>query len=184
MMNTIQRNFNLALLLLLCLPFAAQSAGTARDPYAYFFHDTFGDYAEELEEAKAQNKKAIMIFFEMDECPFCHRMKTTIMNRPDVQEHFREHFLIFAHDIEGDLEIVDFQGNETTQKEYARMQRVRATPVFTFFDLQGKRIERYIGATADAEEFKWLADFVAQGHYKNTNFTRYKRARREAEQGG
>lgn len=147
-----------------------------RDPYKHFFNETFGDYTEELESAKEQGKKAILVFFEMDECPFCHRMKTTIMSQPKVQEYFRERFLIFAHDIEGDVDIIDFQGNETTQKEYAvKKHRVRATPVIAFFDLTGKRIARYIGATQSTEEFIQLADFVADGHYKTTSFTRYKR---------
>lgn len=160
--------------------FSVASAEAPRDPYKFFFNESFGDYSEELVTAKEEGKKAIMIFFEMDECPFCHRMKTTILNQPSVQAYFRERFLLFAHDIEGDLDLVDFKGNETTQKDYAvQVQRVRATPVIAFFDLQGKRITRYIGATASAEEFKWLADYVADGHYKETSFTRYKREQKK-----
>lgn len=153
-----------------------QADETPRDPYKYFFNETFGDYSEELENAREQGKKAIMVFFEMDECPFCHRMKTTILNKPDVQNYYREHFLMFAHDIEGDLEVIDFKGEPTTQKEYAvKAHRVRATPVIAFFDLQGNRIARYTGATRSDEEFKWLADYVVEGHYKTISFTKYKR---------
>lgn len=165
------------------LLWALLSAGYAespRDPYQYFFNQSFGDYAEELEYAREQGKKGVMIFFEMDECPFCHRMKDTIMNQPEIQEYYRERFILLAHDIEGDIEIVGFDGNVTTQKEYAeKAHRVRATPVFAFFDLEGNRIARYTGATKSATEFKWLADYVADGHYKNTSFTRYKRERKE-----
>ena len=118
----------------------------------------------------------------MDDCPFCHRMKTTILNRPDIQAYFRERFLNITHDIEGDLDIVDFNGSDTTQKDFAvKVHRVRATPVITFFDLQGKRIARYIGASVSVIEFRWLADYVADGHYKYTSFTRYKRQRKKAE---
>jgi thioredoxin-related protein len=171
--------------LLLVISGQAYTAEVPRDPYTYFFNESFGDYSEELENAKEQGKKAIMVFFEQDECPFCHRMKTTIMNLPSVQEYYRERFLLFAHDIEGDVEMVDFEGNETTQKEYAvKVQRVRATPVIAFFNLEGKRIARYIGATPSAKEFKWLADFVAEGHFKDTSFTRYKRERKKAERAG
>lgn len=159
---------------------SAVYAEAPRDPYQYFFHPSFGDYSEELENAREQGKKGIMIFFEMEECPFCIRMKDTIMNQPEIQEYFRERFLLLTHDIEGDIEIVDFEGNDTTQKEYAeKVQRVRATPVIAFFDLSGNRIARYTGATKSATEFKWLADYVADGHYKNTSFTRYKRERKE-----
>ena len=173
------------LMIMLGLPFTLQASEAPRDPYEYFFNESFGDYSEELATAKEEGKKAVMVFFEMDDCPFCHRMKTTIMNQPEVQAYFRERFLIFAHDIEGDVEIVDFDGNETTQKDYAvKVHRVRATPVIAFFDLKGNRIVRYIGSTYSAEEFKWLADFVADGHYKTTKFTKYKRARKKAAKAG
>ncbi len=166
--------------ILLCTLLYTAHAETPRDPYKYFFNESFGDYSEELENAREQGKKGIMVFFEMDECPFCHRMKSTIMNQPEIQEYYRERFVLLSHDIEGDIDIVDFEGNETTQKEYAvKIHRVRATPVIAFFDLQGNRIARYIGATRSVREFKWLADYVADGHYKNTSFTRYKREKKE-----
>lgn len=157
------------------------AADVPRDPYKHFFNESFGDYSEELANAKEQGKKAILVFFEMDECPFCHRMKNTILNQPHIQDYFRERFLMFSHDIEGDLEIIDFKGNDTTQKEYAvKVHRVRATPVIAFFDLQGNRIARYTGATGNDEEFKWLADYVVEGHYKTISFTKYKRKLKES----
>ena len=41
-----------------------------------FFDETFGDFTEELTHAREQGKVGVFVFFEMDECPFCHRMKT------------------------------------------------------------------------------------------------------------
>ena len=119
--------------------------------------------------------------FEMDECPFCHRMKATVLNQPDVQDYFREHFLIFPVDIEGDVEVVDFKGNTTTMKDFAFKQyRVRATPVFAFYDLDGKYIKRarFTGATRDKDEFLLLGRYVVEGAYKKQSFTRYKRSAR------
>ena len=145
-----------------------------------FFDQSLGDYSEELDMAREANKTGILLFFEMDECPFCHRMKTTILNRPEVISYFKEHFLIYQVDIEGDVEITDFDGNVTSMKDFAfKQHRVRATPVIAFFDLQGKRVVRYTGATSDAEEFMLLGEFVVSGEYRNTSFTRYKRSRRK-----
>ena len=155
---------------------AAASAEAARDPGQYFFNDTFGNFKEELANARDSGKKGLLIMFEMDECPFCHRMKATVLNQPDVQDYFREHFLIFPVDIEGDVEVTDFAGHSTTEKDMAlKDYRVRATPVFGFFDLDGNMIARYTGATRDADEFLLLGDYVVGGHYKETTFTRYKR---------
>ena len=145
-----------------------------------FFDENFGDFSEELENAKQQNKKGVLLFFEMDECPFCFRMETTILNQPEVIKYFKKHFLIFQVDIEGDVEITDFQGKITTEKNFSfKQQRVRATPVFAFFDLTGKRVARYTGPTSDVKEFMWLGKFVVEEEYKNTNFIRYKRTQRK-----
>ena len=157
----------------------AVTAEVARDPGQHFFNDTFGDFSEELQTARDSGKKGILIMFEMDECPFCHRMKATVLNQPDVQEYFRENFLIFPVDIEGDVEITDFQGNATTMKDFAFKQyRVRATPVFAFFDLDGKYIKpaRFTGATRDKEEFLLLGKYVVEGAYAEQPFARYNRA--------
>jgi thioredoxin-related protein len=167
--------FAISLLMASMLPAQALQL---RDPESHFFDETFGDLQEELATAKEQGKKAILIMFEMEECPFCRRMKAKVLNRDDIQDYFREHFLILSMDVEGDLEITDFQGNATTQKEFALKQyRVRATPVFQFVDLDGKPIKkaRYTGATSDAAEFMLLGKYVVDERYKETSFVRYKR---------
>ncbi|RTZ78641.1 MAG: thioredoxin [Gammaproteobacteria bacterium] len=166
----------------LALFMTAAGAVETRNPETHFFNQTFGDFSEELENAREQGKKGILIMFEMEECPFCHRMKQRVLNRKDVQDYFREHFLIFSVDIEGDIEITDFKGNPTTMKDFAfRQFRVRATPVFQFFDLEGKPIRRgrYTGATRDAEEFLLLGRYIVEEAYRKTSFTRYKRSQRK-----
>jgi len=187
--NPIHRTFVRALVLLLCTGLLGATAAlaadaAARDPGQYFFDQTFGDFSEELQTARDEGKEGILLMFEMDECPFCHRMKTMVLNQPEVQDYFKEHFLIFPVDVEGDVEVTDFTGNTSTQKEMALKQfRVRATPVFAFFDLDGNLVARYTGATRDPEEFMLLGQYVVEDAYKETTFTKYKRAKREAAEG-
>ncbi len=167
----------LALLLVDSQVFAAET----HDPGTHFFDETWGDLQEELETARAEGKKGILLFFELDECPFCHRMKRSVLNRPEVQKYFRTHFRIFTIDIEGDVEMVGFQGNAITQKDFSfKANRVRATPVMVFYDLDGKEIMRYTGATSGVEEFLWLGEFIAEGHYETMRFTKYKRQKARA----
>ncbi len=155
---------------------AAESPSTAER----FFNQTFGDFTEELETAKEEGKKGILLMFEMDECPFCHRMKTTVLNRPEVQDFYKEHFKIFSVDIEGDVEVTDFSGETLPQKDLAlRTYRVRATPVFAFFDLEGRLVARYTGATRNVDEFMQLGLYVTEGAYTRVSFPKYKRERRK-----
>lgn len=165
-------------LLLLCLLLLPPTLSSAE---LEFFDQSFGDFAEELAIAKEEGKQGIFLFFEMDECPFCHRMKTTILNQPQVLSYYKKHFKIYQIDIEGDIEMTDFQGQVTTQKDFAfKQHRVRATPVMAFFDLSGQRIARYTGPASSTQEFLMLGEFVVSGAYKKTSFTRYKRDRRNA----
>jgi thioredoxin-related protein len=155
---------------------AAAVAAAGADPYKHFFNETWGDFKEELDNARQQQKKGILIFFEMDECPFCYYMKMNVLNQPEVQAFYRKNFLNFTVDIEGDVEITNMKGKLMKQKDFAfRENRVRATPVIAFFDLDGKRIFRHTGKTSGVEEFIWMGQYVADGSYKETSFTRYKR---------
>ncbi len=174
------QNLILSILLLsVSVSTASASSANVRDPYKHFFNETWGDMPEEIQNAKSAGKKAILIFFEMDECPFCHYMKNNVLNQPKVQEFYRQHFLNLSVDIEGDVEMVNFKGQTTRLKDFAfKENRVRATPVIAFFDFKGKRIYRHTGKTSGVDEFMWLGEFIANGVYKKSSFSRYKRKKR------
>ncbi len=146
--------------------------------WSEFFDESLDDLKEEKQVAKEDNKKAILIMFEMEECPFCARMKRTVINKSRVQDYYRKNFRILSVDIEGDLELTDFKGKTTTQKDFAfKQNRVRATPVFQFYDLKGKPLKngRLTGATRNAEEFLLLGQFIAEGHNQKMSFSKFKR---------
>jgi thioredoxin-related protein len=157
--------------------FAAPAWAETRDPASHFFQPKFGDFHAELDAAKQQGKKGILLFFEMDDCPFCERMKSTILNQADVQDVYRSHFLLYPVDVNGDTQITDFQGRSTTEKAFAFAHRVRATPTLLFFDLDGKLVARHTGPTKDKAEFLLLGRYVAEGAYATQPFTQYKQGR-------
>ena len=152
--------------------------------YAQFFDETLNDMQEESEIAKEEGKKGILLMFEMDECPFCKRMKKTVLNRVEVQDYYKKNFRILSVDIEGDLDLTDFKGKDTTQKEFSLKDfRVRATPVFQFLDLDGKPLKngRLTGVTRDSNEFMILGKYIVDGKNEKMPFLRYKRQQKKAE---
>jgi len=164
----------------LLLLFAQLALAETRGPEEFFFHQTFGDLQEEVDTALEEGQSSIMIMFELNDCPWCDRMKQMVLNQSEVQEFYRKHFRILAMNVEGDNLIVDFDGTDIPEKEFAlKHNRIRATPVFLFLDLEGNRVMRYTGATKDIEEFMLLGEFVAERHYENSNFVKYKRANRK-----
>lgn len=161
----------LATLLML---FPLLATAEIRDAGKHFFEPKLGNFQEELAEARNQGKTGIMLFFEMDDCPFCARMKNTIMNQSAIQDFYRKHFLSFPIDVNGDTAMTDFKGRETIEKTYALQNRVRATPTILFFDLDGNLITRFTGPTKDANEFMLLARYVLEGAHKQKPFAIYK----------
>ena len=147
-----------------------------RDVHKYFFDQKLGDFKSDLATAKLEGKKGILLMFEQEDCPWCFRMKTTILNQSEVQDYFKKHFLIFPVDIKGDVSLVDFQGRETTEKKFSEVNRVRATPVFAFIDLDGKMIFRFTGVAKDVNEFLLIGRYIVEGAYKTQTFPVYKQA--------
>jgi len=149
-----------------------------RDPQA-FFDESFLELDEELEIAREEGKSGLLIMFEIDDCPFCYRMKHNVLNRSDVQDYFRAHFRVVSVNAEANTDMTDFSGQPTIQKEFALKQyRVRVTPVFLFFDLEGKPLKRgrLTGATKDAREFLLLGRYIIERQNEKTSFFRFNRA--------
>lgn len=143
-----------------------------------FWDDSFFDMPADLKQAKAEGKTGLFLFFQMADCPFCHRMETTVFTDPDVQAFMKKHFITASIDIEGDVMMTDFQGKSVSQKDFAFKQfHVRATPVMAFIDTDGKVATLFTGPTRSAQEFLMLAKFVTSGAYKKPgmNFFKYRK---------
>lgn len=160
------------LLLVAIVPLAASGADT-RDAASFFSLNT-GDLKAEAGEARADGKKALLIMFEQEGCPGCLYMKRNILNRKDVQDYYRRHFVNLSLDIWGAVPLRDFANREATEKEFAQTASVKGTPTFAFYDLSGKELVRIFGPVEDADEFLLLGRYVATGAYKTRSFAQYK----------
>ena len=61
-------------------------------------------------------------------------------------------------------------------KDFAfKKNRVRATPVFAFYNLKGERIHKHIGKTSSIEDFLLMGRYIVDEAYKDVRFTKYKR---------
>lgn len=160
-------------LFMLC---AATPLGAAqtRDADDHFFSLNTGDFKAELADARKAGKKALFLMFEQDGCPGCLYMKQNVLNRVDVQDFYRARFVSFSINIFGAVPLSDFAGRDHTEKSYAQSARIKGTPTFLFYDLDGKEVMRIVGPVRDAAEFMLLGEFVSSGAYKSRNFAEYK----------
>jgi len=168
-----------ALLALLCLSATVVFAGDGdtRDPREHFFVQTFGDLPEELEMAKKEGKKGILLFFEAEACPYCQYMLRNIFSQPRVQDWYRERFVNIAIDIHGDVEVTDFDGITLPSKVFSDHRRVFLTPLVSFIGLDGTEIHRHLGMVRTPEEFLVLGEYIDGGHYFDTEYPVFARAK-------
>ena len=134
---------------------AVSRAAESRDA-SHFFSLNTGDLKAEAAEARADGKKALLVMFEQEGCPGCLYMKRNILNRKDVQDYYRQHFVNLSLDIWGAVPLRDFANREATEKEFAQTASVKGTPTFVFYDLSGNELVRIFGPVEDADEFLLL----------------------------
>jgi len=154
----------------------ASVSGT-RDAREFFFTLTFGDLPEEMEVARGDGKLGMLLFFEAEDCPYCHHMLKNVFNQTDVQDWYQERFVSIAIDIHGDVEMQDFSGITLPSKVFSDQQGVFLTPVMSFVDIEGEEIYRHLGMIGTPQEFLLLGEYIVDGHYKKMRYDDFSKAR-------
>lgn len=169
----------LALLRLLALCAAMIVPPTAlaaeRDPDTHFFNAFLGDLREALGETRANGRRGLLVMYHFEECPACQRMRREVLNQPKVQDAFRSRFVNVAIDIRGGQTITDLNGKTYSESDYGRVMRIRGTPTFDFYALDGTHVYRHVGGLFQPEAFLALGEFVASGSNRTQTFDEYRR---------
>lgn len=180
-MNLLRTLFLVASVAMPGLVWAAPAAPTGRDAMLHFFHPSFGDLKEELALARKEGKQGLFLMFSVETCGPCIVMKKTVLNRVDVQEHFRRHFRVLHIDYNGDDQMNDLKGLPLRSKDYSQnVARVRGTPSFMVIGLDGAELLRHFGPARDAREFMGFAHYVVNGEFRRRPFDAYWRDWRAA----
>jgi len=119
MKNTMKTKKILFFMALLAIPGISLVQAQSRDAETNFFQQSFGDLSDELRVAVEEGKKGVFVMFDDKDCPWCAKMKATVLNQPQVQDYYRKHFRIMRIDANGDTLITDFEGNELSEKVFA-----------------------------------------------------------------
>jgi thioredoxin-related protein len=140
---------------------------------AEFIIDSLDNHFPDEIAAAAEDGKQLVIMFQQTGCPYCAKMRARVFPDPSVIEFYSRHFVLIQSNIRGDLPMVSPGGKEMTEKEFARKIRVRATPVFVFYDTKGRQVLKVTGFM-DAEKFNKAGQYVVDGVYKTkTSLYRY-----------
>ena len=122
------------------------------------------DFPSEIEAAREEGKRLI-IFFHQIGCPYCDKMRTRVHPDPKIRDYFDKNFVMIESNIKGNLDVVMPDGTEGNEVGLGRKMRVRATPVFAFFDLDGKLALKTVGFL-DVDRFLMAGKYVVDGVHK------------------
>ena len=154
---------------------AATFAGLAGGGQArgeFLIESLDNDFPAEIAAAKDEGKK-LVIFFHQLGCPYCDKMRKRVLPDPKVVEYYGQHYVMVESNIKGNLDVVSPDGEPMKETELGRKYRVRATPVYVFFDDAGKKALQLTGFL-DADLFVRAGQYVVEGmHQKNVSFYRY-----------
>jgi len=130
------------------------------------------DYQSEVQ-ALAEEGKYLVLFFHQAGCPYCDKMRARVLPSPQVMNYFSDNFVMMESNIRGNLDVIMPDGTAASEVEFARKIRVRATPVFIFYDKDGTPALRTTGFL-DADRFLMAGKYVVEGvHKTKKSFFRY-----------
>lgn len=125
------RLFALAVAVLIALPAAAVEVGDDGLHKPDWLRDTFKDLQEDFAEARAENKR-LVILIEQRGCIYCRDMHQKTFTDERVKALLENDYFPVQLNLHGDIAIVDTDGEELTEKEAARKWNVLFTPTIIF----------------------------------------------------
>jgi len=96
-----------------------------------WFSLTFKDVGEDLEAAREEGKRLVLIF-EQRGCVYCRKMHEVVLADPEVRDYIKAHYKVVQYNLYGDEEVTDLDGDVLTEKKAARKWGVVFTPTVIF----------------------------------------------------
>lgn len=176
------RRVLLALGLFASLLFPALSAEIGEDGLHKqdWFALTFRDIAEDIETARDEGKRLVMIF-EQRGCIYCAQMHEKLLSDPEVADFIKANFKVVQYNMFGDEEVTDLDGDVLSEKTAARKWGYVFTPTLVFLPEQAPEgvsaaeaavatMPGAFGKWTFLNMFKWVTE---KGYEGDEHFQKY-----------
>jgi len=152
-------------------PAQGKVSGDKETVYPDWFKESFLDIAADASDS-AQSDKHLMLFLEMNGCPYCYKMIEENFKHAPYTDFIKAHFDVVALNIRGDREVALDEDTTATEKEVAGLLNVRYTPTIIFLDSQNRAVAR-VNGYRNVADFKLVLDYVQQKAYENETLAQY-----------
>jgi thioredoxin-related protein len=146
------------------------------ESYPDWFKSSFLDFTEDLDEAN-ESGRHVMIYFHQNGCPYCAKLVKDNFHNKELAEILKKNFDVIETNMWGDRDLVDWNGDEYTEKTFSAKMKVQFTPTVLFLNPEGKVILRLNGYQK-SENFINILGFLHTHAYKNTSFSKYVASKR------
>jgi thioredoxin-related protein len=143
---------------------AGQVTGSKISSHPNWFKESFLDIAEDVSEA-ADDGKHVVLFLEMNGCPYCYKMIEENFKGSDYSDFIQERFDVIALNVRGDREVALDADTALTEKALADRLGVRFTPTIVFLNQANEPVAR-INGYRNVDEFKQVLDYVDAKAYE------------------
>ena len=136
-----------------------------------WFKESFLDIGEDVSEA-ADDDKHVILFLEMNGCPYCYKMIEENFKGSDYSDFIQERFDVIALNVRGDREVALDEVTSLTEKALAEQLGVRYTPTVLFLNQANEPVAR-INGYRNVADFKQVLDYVDAKAYENQTLADY-----------
>lgn len=140
--------------------------------YPGWFQLSFLNLKEDLQDALGFGKRGLIVYFGQEFCPYCQALIEGNFGKRDIELYTKRYFDVVAIDIHGSKKVIDLNGEELSERDYAARERINFTPSLIFYNEKGQEALRLQGYYPPYE-FRAALEYVADGHYREEPFPDY-----------
>lgn len=154
-----------------------QVTGTKTVVYPDWFKDSFLDIAEDVAEARDEDKHLIL-FMDLNGCPYCYKMNEENFKHAPYKDFIQTHFDVIGLNIKGDREIALNEETSLSEKELADRLNVSFTPAVVFLDQENQVVAK-VNGYRNVRDFKVILDYVQSKAYAEQKLADFIKNRKE-----
>ena len=140
--------------------------------YPEWFKKTSGDLSDDLNDALDAGKNGLIVYFGQARCSYCEQFIKNSLNAKDIERYTRKHYDLININIWSNMDIIDTDGKEYTEREFSLHYDTNFTPSLIFYNRDGKPVFRLRGYYPPYK-FRAALKYVAEGFYIKEPFRDY-----------
>lgn len=119
----------------------------------------------------ANGHKTVMLFFDLEDCPWCAKMIKNNFSGGELTEKTKKNFLVVHISNDGDR-IVHYKNFVGSESDFKDKMDVYFSPTMIFLDKKGNVIGKFEGYR-NPDKYKTILSYILSGAYKKMKYIEY-----------